>query len=228
MIKQTIVDLTHTLNENTPSWDGGCGFHHKTLLDYIECESKVKFCVQEISMHAGIGTHIDAPAHCDPKGLCINEISLEKLIAPCRVIDISHKAHESYSFTKEDLREFEKIQGKIDPECIVMIYTGWDKYWNTPTYHNNFKFPSVSQEAAEELLSRNILGLGIDTLSPDRPESHYPVHEILLKSGRWIIENVANLSKLPPKGSLCMALPLKISLTEAPIRLVGIHHETPA
>lgn len=218
----TLIDLTHTLDENNPAWEEGCGFHHKTHLDYSDCDTEVKFRVQEFSMQAGTGTHIDAPAHCDSGGHTIDKIPLDHLIAPCFVIDISLKAHESYSLSKDDVLEFEKIHGSIEPGTIAMIYTGWEKFWNTPKYHNNFRFPSISKEAAEALLDRHILGLGIDTLSPDRPDDQYPVHALMLKAGKWIVENAANLSKLSPKGSFCMALPIKTSLTEAPIRLVGL------
>ena len=40
-----LIDLTHTLSEKTPSWDGGCGFNHDIKLDYDECNSAIKFRV---------------------------------------------------------------------------------------------------------------------------------------------------------------------------------------
>lgn len=52
-----------------------------------------------------------------------------------------------------------------------MIQTGWSKFWDKPEkYHNNYIFPSVSLEAAKIFLKRGVSALGIDTLSPDRPE----------------------------------------------------------
>lgn len=36
-----LIDLTHTLSEETLSWDGGCGFNHDIKLDYDECDSAV-------------------------------------------------------------------------------------------------------------------------------------------------------------------------------------------
>lgn len=72
-------------------------------------------------------------------------------------------------------------------------------------------------------MSRGIVGLGIDTLSPDRLDDGYPVHRILLNSGRYIVENIANSEQLPPTGSFVMAFPLKIKqATEAPMRLIGL------
>lgn len=67
------------------------------------------------------------------------------------------------------------------------------------------------------------MGLGIDTLSPDRPNEGYPVHRTLLSAGKYIIENIANSEQLPPTGSFVLALPLKIrQATEAPMRLIGL------
>ncbi len=77
-----LIDLTQTLSEETPSWDGGCGFNHNIKLDYDECDSATKFRVGQIKMHAGIGTHIDAPSHCIPGAATVEQVPLDTLIAP--------------------------------------------------------------------------------------------------------------------------------------------------
>ena len=65
--------------------------------------------------------------------------------------------------------------------------------------------------------------LGIDTLSPDRPEDGFKVHKNFLGAGKIIIENVANLDSMPPSGSFVLILPIPIKDgTEAPVRLVGL------
>jgi len=99
-----IIDLTHTITPNIPTWDGGCGFEHNLKCNYGDCDSDTKFKVQNIKMQAGIG---------------------------------------------------------------------------------------------------------IDALSPDRPEDDYPVHKIILEAGKYIIEKVANAHLLLPIGSYSLSLPLK-------------------
>lgn len=219
-----ILDLTYILDPSIPTWSGTCGFHQETMLDYEDCTDPYKFRVQQLKMNAGIGTHIDAPAHCDPNGLTVDQLPLQDLISPCVVIDVSDAVHERYSVSLEDIQVFEKLHGKIPPQTFAIIRTGWDQFWETPDrYHNNHIFPSVSLEAAEFFLSRGISGLGIDTLSPDRPEDGYPVHKLLLGDGKYIIENVANSGLLPVTGAYVMALPIKIKGgTEAPIRLIAL------
>jgi kynurenine formamidase/8-oxo-dGTP pyrophosphatase MutT (NUDIX family) len=219
-----IVDLTHSLEENMPSWEGSCGFYQKTICDYTDCTVWPPFRIQGMNMDAGIGTHIDAPAHCVPNAATVDQLPLSSLIAPCVVIDVSQKAHEHYSVSELDILRFEEKYSPLTPGQFVMIRTGWEQYWNEPgRYHNNHLFPSVSQEAAALLVARQIVGLGIDTLSPDRPQDGYPVHGILLGAGKYIVENVANLAILPPTGSEILVLPIKIKDgTEAPVRLLAL------
>ena len=184
-----------------------------------------QFRTHKINMDEGIGTHLDAPAHCFEKGRCINDINLEELVAPCVMLDISKKAHENYSLSEDDIQLFEKSNGEIKPGSFVIVYTGWDKHWEDPIkYRNDLVYPSISAAAAAFLvIKRNIVGIGIDTLSPDRASDGFPVHQIVLGADKYIVENIANASKLPPIGSYSLALPLKIREgTEAPIRLVGL------
>ena len=219
-----IIDLTHALDTKVPTWDGQCGFTTTVKSDYSAFAEDVKFKIQNISMHAGIGTHIDSPAHCIPSGITVEGLSLQHLIAPCVVINISAQATSTYSLQPDDILKFEKEYEKIIEGAFVIVYTGWEQYWTVPpSYHNNYMFPSVSLEAAKLLLERNIVGLGIDTLSPDRPTDGFQVHQLLLGNGKYIIENIANAQQLPAVGSLILALPIKAAgLTEAPIRLIGL------
>jgi kynurenine formamidase len=221
-----IIDLTHSLNSHVPCWGGGCGFSH-TLRDDYDPSAPFKFRTYDMKMQAGIGTHMDAPAHCIPGGKGISDIELKNFFAPCHVINISPKAHEAYSLSVADIEAFEAQYGEIVPGSFVIIYTGWDQYWNDPIrYRNNLAFPDISKEAAQVFLRRKIFGLGIDTLSPDRPEGGFHVHQLLLEENKYIIENVANASKLPAVGAYTIVLPMKIENgTEAPVRLVGIYKE---
>jgi len=219
------IDLTHELSENIPTWNGGCGFQHINILKYEDCTTDCKFSVQRIEMLAGIGTHIDAPAHCFPDGKTVDELSFQSLISPCIVIDVSKEAHADYCIGIKTIKDFESQYGKIWKGAFVIFYTGWDQFWTTPEkYRNDYKFPSVSKEVAQYLVSEDIIGIGVDTLSPDRPESGYhPVHQTLLSNERYIIENIANASLLPKIGSYIFVMPLQFAKgTESPIRLLGM------
>ena len=219
-----LIDLTHALDSTIPTWNGGCGFDHDMHIDYADCEGEYKFRVMKVKMHAGIGTHMDAPSHCISGGRCIHDFDVNDLIMPCVVIDVSDKCFERYSLSVQDIADFESKYGLISKSSCVFVKTGWVKFWHTPLkYHNNHVFPSVSSEAASLLLERGVSAIGIDTLSPDRPEDGFKVHKLFLGADKIIIENVANLGSMPPTGSFVISLPMKIQDgTEAPIRLVGL------
>lgn len=210
------VDLTHELSDKTPAWSEEGGFKHTDI-------TAGNFLVQHLDMIAGIGTHIDAPIHCFPKGKTIAELPLNTLITPCVVINVSPEAHEGYIVEMAAIERFEKQYGPISKNTFVIFYTGWDRLWAQPDkYRNNLRFPTVSKQVAEYLVARDIAGIGIDTLSPDGPDSGFPVHQALLGSDKYIIENIANSCHLPPAGSYILALPIKTSGSEAPIRLLGM------
>ncbi len=222
------VDLTHPLTASVPTWTGSCGFEHSIKMDYEQgCR------VQNIKMHAGVGTHMDAPSHFIPFGASISDISVEHLIVPIYVIDISTKViinyNPSYELSVQDILDYEAKFGSISNNALVVAYTGWEKYWNEPRRYRNenedgmMVFPSFSAEAAELLVQKKVVGIGIDTLSPDRPDSSFPVHHIVLGAGKYIIENLANCSLLPPKGACAIVLPLNVvDGTESAIRAIGM------
>lgn len=219
------VDLTHEISENIPTWKGDCGFKHRNNND--ESSSDCKFFVQHIEMDAGIGTHIDAPAHCFQNGKTINDLSLQTLMAPCIVVDVSQVAHQDYCIEMQIIRNFEKKYIKAWKDAFVIFYSGWERFWNqSEQYRNNYNFPSISKEVAEYLVAEDIAGIGIDTLSPDKPNGGFPVHRIVLGAGKYIVENIANAKKMPVIGGFTFIMPIKISNgTEAPIRLIGMYQK---
>lgn len=207
--KCILIDLSHALDEKAPSWDGKCGFEMGEFTVGM-------FRINRYEMAAGMGTHIDAPAHCIPGGASVDQLPLKFM--PGAVIDVKCSADDLVSV--RDIENFERLHGPIEPGSAVLIKTGWERFWGEPERYRHF--PGVSKEAAEFLLNRQIAGLCIDTLSPDQAGSDFPVHQVLLGAGKFIVENAANLGGLPPKGSTILALPMKIKGgTESPVRLVG-------
>lgn len=222
--KCIFIDLSHTISSTIPTWNDTDSFKQETILDYTDCTTDVKFCVQRFTTSNGLGTHIDAPAHCIPGATTVDNLSLPSLIVPCVVIDVKDKATEKYELSIDDLNAFEDTHGKIAAGTLVGINTDWDRLWcNKNKYRNNLIFPSISKEAAQILVDRAIVGVAIDTFGVDKESSGYPVHHLLLSNNIYIIENATNLDKLPPIGSYVIALPMKIEhATESPLRFIGI------
>ncbi len=73
-------------------------------------------------------------------------------------------------------------------------------------------FPGFSAEVSRFLVEeRSIRGIGIDTLSVDpAAAADYPVHGIVNGSGKYHLENVAELHRLPEAGASLIVAPIKI------------------
>lgn len=231
-MKNKIIDLTQTISEGVPDWDGCCGFQMNKILDYADGA-----CVQEIKTCNGIGTHIDAPSHFIEGGLDISNISLEKLVCPAVVIDVSHKttsnrdsnSASNYALSYSDVIDFEKTYGSIPEKSIVIGNTGWGTKWGSPKDYRqadldgHMNFPKFSIEAIDYLLEKNINGIAIDTLSPDGGDMNFPVHHQILGAGKFIIENIKIPKELPNVGFTMISLPIKIkNATEAPCRVIAV------
>jgi kynurenine formamidase len=219
-----MIDLTHPLSVQVPTWNGSCGFCLERKQDYEQM-----FRVQQIKMQAGVGTHMDAPSHCIPNGKSIADIPLSMLIVPACVIDVSAKCHAAYEVSVEDVEKYEKEYGRIPKNSLVIACTGWSRFWEDPDAYRNVDasghmcFPAFSPAAVEFLLTREIAGIAIDTLSPDCADADFPVHQRILGAGKYIIENIANASQMPPQGGYVIALPLLAEeATEAPLRIIGL------
>lgn len=218
-----LIDLTHVLDGSVPTWNGSCGFHHEVKMDYDQGVRVLAY-----KMHAGVGTHMDAPSHFCKEGKHIADIPIEQLIVPLNVIDMQSRAHPDFLLSAEDVLAFEKSHGKIQAGSAVVLNTGWSKRWGDIQAFRNvdaagkMHFPGFSEEAAILLVKRSVAGIGIDTLSPDGINPHFPVHQHILGAGKYILENLTNLEKLPATGAFLIALPLKIREgTESAVRAVA-------
>ena len=87
-----------------------------------------------------------------------------------------------------------------------------------------FTFLGFSGEVCSWLISeRSVVGVGVDTVSADHGKSlDFPCHLQISEADGFILENVANVDKLPPKGAILRAYPMKIKGgTGAPTRIIA-------
>src|SRR5260221_13401773 len=103
-----VVELTQPLHPHAPTWNGSCGFCLEIKKDYDRI-----FRVHQLKMHAGVGTHMDAPSHRIQGGASIAEIRLEQCILPACVINVSRHAGPQYEISVNDMEEHEKVHGQI-------------------------------------------------------------------------------------------------------------------
>jgi len=216
--KSTIIDMTYPLNEKNAYWP--IGQYTSFTYEVIANIKKDRVFSGKYYTPEHLGTHMDAPNHFELGQPSIDKIPFEQLVGPAVVIPICEKtvSDPDYTLSVSDILLWEKDYGPIPEGSIVMLNTGWGKRWdNFGDYKNCDKkgvmhFPGYSKDAAKYLVEqRNIKGIGIDTLSGDCGiSSDFQVHHIINGAGKFILENVANLDEVPPKGAILILAPIKI------------------
>jgi kynurenine formamidase len=213
-----IVDLTHTLTNEFP-------FIPVKKLTYpfelIPMATLKDNGVEANSwkIHEHLGTHTDAPNHFIAGQKSLDQLELKDLIVPVVVIDIEAKASKSSDaeLTVDDINKFEKEFGKIPDHCCVMMYSGWEKHLKDSLFvgldNKQVKhYPGFSNDAIKFLVNkRNIAGIGVDVLSFDPgTDENYTGHKTLFEAGKWGVECVANLNKIPKTGATVIVAAPKV------------------
>ena len=228
-----VVDLTHVLSGSFPIVPvPGLTFPFEQKP--IASLEKNKVFAEEWHMIAHNGTHMDAPIHYVEGGRSMEAYDVRELIVRAVVIDIRKKAQDDpdAQLTLDDIQAWEKRHGRIPARAAVFMYSGWDvKAVNDPKMfvgldaEGKTHFPTLSEEAVAFLVKeRDIVGVGVDTLSFDQVESTQKAaaHKALMRADRWGIECVNNLGRIPPTGATIFAGALKVQgASAAPIRLIA-------
>jgi kynurenine formamidase len=223
-----VIDLTHTLSPEFPTYGGTPQF----TTQLSETLAKEGYNIRAYNIaNEHMGTHMDAPFHFSDKATA-DEIPVENLVGPLAIVDIIDKASKDPDalVTPDDLKRYERRWGRIPFGAIVAMNSGWDANVTTAKFRNAddkgvMHFPGFGLDAVKWLLEmRNVKGIMVDTLSLDNgPSSKFDVHYTWLPAGRWGMENVANLSKLPARGATVIAGgPKYKGATGGPSRVIAL------
>ncbi len=225
------VDLTYPLDQFSLIWPGYGGGPLK--IDTVKSIGRDGFTALQLHFSDHLGTHVDAPIFLTAGGLSVDHFPLSQLFASAVVIDISNQCSKNpdYLLQRRDIEIWEEVYRPIPKHAMVFVYTGWGGYWGNGKKYFNFdrkrqmRFPGVSREAAHYLLqNRDIVGLGIDTASIEGGLAEgFPVHRLLLARQKLVVENVANLDRVPARNAKVVLAPLRIGGGgAAPVRLLAI------
>ena len=221
------VDLTHTLHPGFPTYDGAPGFAAEPVFNFADHG----YNLLNLSIAEHTGTHIDAPLHFSADGLSVDEIPVESLVAPICVIDIAARAAEDADtmVTPDDLKAWIAAHGEIPDGACVAMYSGWGAKVATDGFRNfdgtAQHYPGFHVEAAQMLLEETgAASIGVDTLSLDPGNSvDFATHYAWLPAGRFGIENLANLDRLPAAGaSVVIGAPKFQGGTGGPARVIAL------
>lgn len=233
----TIVDLSYPFDASTVYWPTAQSFHLEK--DFEGTTDKgFYYSAYKYSAAEHGGTHIDAPVHFAKGTHTVDEIPLEQLMGPAVVVDVTRQCSRNpdYLITVSDLENWERRNGRIAGGTIVLLRTGFGKFYPDRKRYlgtdqrgdaavADLHFPGLHPDAAGWLIrNRMISAIGLDTASIDRGQSTlYESHRALFARNIPALENVANLDKLPARGFSVIALPMKIKGgSGGPLRVVAV------
>ena len=230
-----LVDLTYEFSAETLHWPTAKPFYLEKV-----SEGRTPDGYWYSSFNYGgsehVGTHLDAPFHFAEGKWTTEQIPLSQTIGAGVVIDIRRRTEKTpdYLLAVDDIRAWEKLHGRLPQGAIVLVHTGWGKYWNDrrryfgtdePGNVADLHFPGVSREAAEFLVKqRRAKAVGIDTPSIDHgPSRDFAAHQVFGAANVPVFENVARMERVPAKGATIFAVPMNIKGgSGAPLRIFAL------
>jgi kynurenine formamidase len=204
-----LVDLTHSFGPGTPVWSG---FGQAKMTPAADPKTKEPYTIAKdgfrstyYEMVGQYGTHVDPPAHFAEGGITMDKIPLKEMILPLVVLDATPflAKDPNHAFSLEDLRAFERKHGRVRKGAFVALRTDMSKDWDSdPERFKRSPFPAWSLETVKFLVEqRGVTAIGhesLDTDVTDKMESE----TYILQKGRYQIEVMANLDKVPATGAL--------------------------
>ncbi len=209
-----IIDVTLTLRPDMPTWPGEPG---PSIEPHSRIEEGKPANVSVITFADHTGTHVDPPLHMLEGTPGVDELRLEALVGPCRVLQ-----HDGGTHVSGPWLDAQKIPRSV---TRLLFRTRNSERWRAPTREFDKAFIALDESAARWCVDHGIVLVGIDYLSIEpfgsSPKGH-PVHKTLLRKGVVIIEGL-DLHAVEPGDYEVACLPLKVLHGDgAPARVVLI------
>jgi kynurenine formamidase len=211
LARAKVVDLTYPLTPDFPLFPI---YDPVQVAQKFSCESD-GFSVNSWAFDEHSGTHVDAPAHFGAGAATVDKIAPAELILPIAVIDISARVERDHDamLRPDDVLDWERRHGRLPERCAVFTLTGWGSRVGDPAAYLNadasgtMHAPGFDPDATEFLKHERpgVRAIGLDTASLDIGAStDFQAHVSWLPSGRYGIENLANLERVPPTGAVAI------------------------
>jgi len=199
MAKSEWIDISIPLRKDMVHWPTD---PVPPSIDFMHHKDKDKqITTSQMTINSHHGTHVDAPRHFNPGGTSIDEMPLDTIMGPIRVIEIK----DTESIKPEELEAYD-----IQPGERILFKTINSSYYKLGKFVEDFVY--ISNEAAHYLYKKKISVVGIDYYaigSFHDKESLVEVHEVLVGNGIWAIEGL-NLSDVEPGNYEIICLPVNI------------------
>jgi arylformamidase len=167
--------------------------------------------VSQLDMGSHTGTHVDAPRHIVPGAESIDQVPLDALIGPARLIafDDEVRVVDRAALERHDLRGVKRLLVRTRNSALLA----------DDTFHSDYTY--IAPDAAEYLVQLGVLLVGVDYLSIEQFHSgHHLTHKTLLGARVAIVEGLS-LGEPAPGDYQLICLPLRIQGGDgAPARAV--------
>lgn len=202
-----VVDLSHPIRAGLITYPGLPAPVITPHLTRADSRSRyapgTEFAMDVITMIGNTGTYLDSPFHRYADGPDLAGLDLATLVGlPAEVFHLTdawtadRRGIAAETFADRDVRG-----------AAVLLHTGWDRLFGTEDYGRGAPF--LTGEGAQYLIDAGAVLVGIDSVNIDDTESggERPAHTLLLGAGVHVVEHLANLGAVPPRGARFTAAP---------------------
>lgn len=191
------IDVSMPLFPGMPAFPGDPKFSSTPVRSLAAGDP---YALSSLSLGSHTGTHLDPPSHFVPGGATIDQLDLEVVNGPCRVVDVDPRATA------------------VGADDVAKLPTGTARVLfrtaNSPRWATALSFfadyVGLSPAAAAALVQRKVRLVGIDALSIENdPSGKFPAHHALLGNGTIILEGLL-LAAVAPGEYTLECLPLRL------------------
>lgn len=182
------------------------------------------FKVEDIDAGAHSGTHIDVPAHFIEGGRALDDLIAEEFVWPAYKIDVRGMELDNNQLSIQDIKQFERDNGRIKRGSLVIIQTGAEEFFgldgagdsyavdaddNAANVDDLFDFDNAgfSGEAVQWLFDkRRVDGIGSDAYGPDAAnDADFAATFTALDNDGIALVAIANLDSVSVRSDVIMA-----------------------
>ena len=188
---RTVIDLSHIQDQTIPA-DPALKKPTLEFFAHVGQGEGAYWNLETVSYCPHTGTHMDSPFHVNSDWGAMETVDSTVLIGPAIVLNV--EASASHSITVADIKAAESKSGPIQAGDGVLVHTGHDANWPNKAAYIDNGYPIFTKEAAEYIASKRPRYIGMETISPDGPNTI--AHKVFMGGGVIIVENLTNIDKI--------------------------------
>ena len=121
-----VADLSHSFDNTTLYWPTAMADRFRFYKKIVHGSGPTFYSMNMFCAAEHGGTHLDAPIHFAEGKKTVGQIHITDLIGNVSIIDVKQKSstNPDYLIGELDFAEYEKRNGKINDESIILLNSG--------------------------------------------------------------------------------------------------------